>query len=53
MKLAVVIGVYDERETIAELTRRLISVLDGMKDWRWELPQGPGAGHVPAMGGGR
>jgi dolichol-phosphate mannosyltransferase len=37
VKLAVVIGVYDERETIAELTRRLISVLDGMKDWRWEL----------------
>jgi dolichol-phosphate mannosyltransferase len=37
VKLAVVIGVYDERETIGELTRRLMAVLDGMPGWRWEL----------------
>jgi dolichol-phosphate mannosyltransferase len=36
-KVAVVISAYDERETIAELTARLVTALDGMVGWRWEL----------------
>jgi dolichol-phosphate mannosyltransferase len=36
-KVAVVISAYDERETIGELTERLMAALDGMADWRWEL----------------
>jgi dolichol-phosphate mannosyltransferase len=36
-KVAVVISAYDERETIAELTGRLVAALDGMAGWRWEL----------------
>jgi dolichol-phosphate mannosyltransferase len=36
-KVAVVISAYDERETIGELTGRLVAALDGMAAWRWEL----------------
>ena len=35
--LSVVISAFDERDTIAELTRRLGATLDAMPDWRWEL----------------
>jgi dolichol-phosphate mannosyltransferase len=37
MKISVVVAAYNESENIGPLTSRLIAVLNGMEDSRWEL----------------
>lgn len=37
MKVSAVIAVYDERENIEVLTRRLARILDGLPDCTWEI----------------